>query len=92
MTKIQDVIVVGAGFSGLMCCKHALENDLSVLVFEKQEDLGGIWNYSPDPDRSSVYKSTITTWSLLCFESHVQKNVTIHFIHRSTPVSITPRG
>lgn len=68
MTKMHDVIVVGAGFSGLVCCKHALENDLSVLVLEKQEDLGGIWNYSPDPDRPSVYKSTITTSSRIVSE------------------------
>ncbi len=68
MIDVYDVIVVGAGFSGLVCCKHALENRLSVLVLEKQDDLGGIWNYSPDLDHPSVYKSTITTSSRIVSE------------------------
>ncbi len=68
MEESYDVIVVGAGFSGLVCCKYALENNLSVLVLEKQDDLGGIWNYSSDTTRPSVYKSTITTSSRIISE------------------------
>lgn len=28
------------------------------VAFERENDLGGFWRYSPDPKRPSVYKST----------------------------------
>ncbi|MBQ4860074.1 NAD(P)-binding domain-containing protein [Pseudoalteromonas sp. MMG013] len=54
---LYDVCVVGAGWSGLMACKYALENGLSVIVFEQRAHLGGIWNYSQDPNVVSVATS-----------------------------------
>ena len=40
--NIRDVIVIGAGWSGLMACKYMLEEQLTVVALEKRCDLGGL--------------------------------------------------
>lgn len=59
----HDVIVIGAGWSGLASCKYMLEEGLSVITLEKREDIGGVWLYSDDPTVPSVMKSTQCTSS-----------------------------
>ena len=59
----RDVIVVGAGWSGLLSCKCMLEEGLSVVALEKREDIGGVWWYSDDTSIPTVMKSTQTTSS-----------------------------
>lgn len=58
-----DVIIIGAGWSGLLACKYMKQNNLSVLVLEGRSDIGGIWKYSEDPNTVSVTKNTHTTSS-----------------------------
>lgn len=59
----RDVIVIGAGWSGLVSCKYMLEEGLSVVALEKRADIGGVWLYSDDPDVPTVMKSTQCTSS-----------------------------
>ena len=59
----HDVIVLGAGWSGLVACKYALEEGLSVVAIEKREGIGGVWRYSDDPSIPTVMKSTCCTSS-----------------------------
>lgn len=59
----HDVTVIGAGWSGLLAVKYALEEGLSVLALEKRDNLGGLWYYSDDPSEKTVMKSTIATSS-----------------------------
>lgn len=66
---IYDCVIVGAGWSGLQACKFAKEKGLSALVLEAREDLGGIWNYSSDPDTITVMKSTVMSSSCTVTES-----------------------
>lgn len=54
----RDVIVVGAGWSGILACKCMLEEGLSVLTLEKRPSIGGVWAYSDDPTVTSVMKIT----------------------------------
>ena len=54
----HDVTVIGAGWSGLVACKYALEEGLSVITIEKREGIGGVWYYSDDPSITTVMKST----------------------------------
>ena len=49
-----DVIIIGAGWSGLLACKYMKQNNLSVLVLEGRSDIGGIWKYSDDADTHTV--------------------------------------
>ena len=54
----QDVIVIGAGWSGLVSCKYMLEEGLTVAVLERRSDIGGVWLYTDDIAIPSVMKTT----------------------------------
>lgn len=58
-----DVIVIGAGWSGLMACKYMLEEGLTVAALEKRADVGGLWCFSEDPSIVTVMRNTKTTSS-----------------------------
>ncbi|MEM7295785.1 MAG: NAD(P)-binding domain-containing protein [Pseudomonadota bacterium] len=64
-----DVLVIGAGWSGLLACKYALEQGLTVHVLERRADLGGVWSYSEDPDVVTVMRSTVTSSSATVTEA-----------------------
>lgn len=51
----QRVCIVGAGCSGLGAIKICLENGFEPVCFEKETDIGGMWNLSEDASRFSVY-------------------------------------
>lgn len=61
--KERDVIVIGAGWSGLLACKYMLEEGLSVVALEKRDNIGGVWLYTDDPTIPSVMKTTQCTSS-----------------------------
>lgn len=59
----RDVVVIGAGWSGLVSCKYMLEEGLSVVALERRGKIGGVWQYSDDPTIPTVMKSTQATSS-----------------------------
>ena len=54
----RDVIVIGAGWSGLVSCKYMLEEGLTVVTLDRKGDIGGVWLYTDDPTIPSVMKTT----------------------------------
>jgi len=44
--EIKNICVIGAGISGLVAAKTFLEEGYEVTVFEKQKELGGVWESS----------------------------------------------
>ncbi|MBI3569224.1 MAG: NAD(P)-binding domain-containing protein [Gemmatimonadetes bacterium] len=54
----STVCVVGAGSSGLAAAKNLLQAGFTVDVLEREDDLGGNWNYGKPYAR--VYRSTHT--------------------------------
>jgi cation diffusion facilitator CzcD-associated flavoprotein CzcO len=56
MTK--RVCVIGAGPSGLAAAKNCLESGLEVVVFEKNDKVGGNWVFNASTGHSSVYENT----------------------------------
>jgi len=54
----QTVAVIGAGSSGLVAARNFLSHGFEVHIFEKEDDLGGNWNYGKPFAR--VYRSTHT--------------------------------
>jgi hypothetical protein len=54
----KRVCVVGAGSSGLAAAKNLLQHGFEVDVLEREDDLGGNWNYGKPYAR--VYRSTHT--------------------------------
>ncbi|XP_069133491.1 dimethylaniline monooxygenase [N-oxide-forming] 2-like [Argopecten irradians] len=62
MTK--TVLVVGAGVSGLAAVKHCLDEGMEPICFEKDTDVGGLWNYhdwSKEGDPSLYNSCSINT-------------------------------
>ncbi|PAV60883.1 hypothetical protein WR25_17136 [Diploscapter pachys] len=59
------IAVIGAGASGLPAIKSALEENCEVICYEMASDIGGLWNYKPDPcpGEGSVMKSTVINTS-----------------------------
>lgn len=61
--EILDLLIIGAGWSGLLACKYAKEEKLSVRVLEQREDLGGVWKYSDDVNITTAMKKSCTSSS-----------------------------
>lgn len=48
-SETKDVIVIGAGFSGLAMLHHLRQADLSVALLEASGDVGGTWHLNTYP-------------------------------------------
>lgn len=46
--NILDIVVIGAGASGLASAKNAIEQGHNVDIFEKTGVLGGVWFYTDE--------------------------------------------
>lgn len=44
--KQLNVVVIGAGISGLASAKNAIDAGYNVTIYEQAEGLGGIWRYT----------------------------------------------
>uniref|UniRef100_A0A0K0EIU2 Flavin-containing monooxygenase n=1 Tax=Strongyloides stercoralis TaxID=6248 RepID=A0A0K0EIU2_STRER len=56
----KEVLIVGAGGSGLPSIRFALLNGITPVCFEASNDIGGLWRFKPQEcDESSVMKSTV---------------------------------
>jgi Flavin-binding monooxygenase-like len=53
----KRVAVVGAGASGLCVSKYLIEAGFDVTVFEIGTQIGGLWCFRNDNDRSSCYRT-----------------------------------
>src|SRR5262249_11904235 len=58
-----DVIVVGAGWSGLLACKYCLSEGLKTLVLESRDSIGGVWSFTRDRRYGGVMTTAETTSS-----------------------------
>lgn len=64
MMERKRVCVVGAGVSGLAGIKHSLDEGMEPVCFEKDTDIGGLWNYhdkAKDGDPSLYNSCQINT-------------------------------
>lgn len=64
-----DVIIVGAGWSGILAAKYAREHGLSAIVLEARADIGGVWSFARDPQVVTVAEYTRTTSSAALTEA-----------------------
>ena len=60
---VLDIIIIGGGWSGLLLCKHAKDEGLTAQVLEKRDGIGGVWNFSDDPNITTVMQTTRTSSS-----------------------------
>ncbi len=61
--QIYDLIIIGAGRSGLLTCKYAKTAGLSVIVLESRDNIGGIWKYSDKNNIKTIPKNSKTVSS-----------------------------
>lgn len=69
----HDVIIVGAGFSGLYLLKLLREQGLSVLVLDAGDDVGGTWHWNRYPGLRCDVESMTYSYS---FSDEIQKEWT----------------
>lgn len=56
----KTVMVLGAGLAGLGAARRALESNFKVTVYEKADQIGGLWYYKDDLDHNCVYDGVLT--------------------------------
>ncbi|ESO84662.1 hypothetical protein LOTGIDRAFT_221976 [Lottia gigantea] len=61
----KRVAIVGGGCSGLTATKSCIEGGLEPICFERESDIGGLWNYSDEPvhGKGSIYKNLVINTS-----------------------------
>lgn len=55
LASSRTVAVIGAGISGITAAAHLLRAGLSVTVFERSAQSGGVWNYDPQPAQDTPF-------------------------------------
>ena len=55
--KLPRVCIVGAGSSGIVCCKVFREQGIPYDCFEASSQIGGMWVFRNDNGMSSAYRS-----------------------------------
>jgi cation diffusion facilitator CzcD-associated flavoprotein CzcO len=64
--KSKEICVIGAGISGLVTAKTFIEDGYNVTIFEKKEELGGVWEKS----RTYPGLSSQNTSDTYCFSDY----------------------
>lgn len=57
LEKVKNVVVIGAGISGIVSAVHLLRTGINVTVLERASDVGGAWIYSPQSDQDPPFPS-----------------------------------
>lgn len=62
---MKTIAIIGAGCSGLTAIKCCLDEGLTPVCFERESDIGGLWNYNENPKigTGSVYRSCVMNTS-----------------------------
>ncbi|KAI1758836.1 FAD dependent oxidoreductase [Hypoxylon sp. FL1150] len=84
--KIKTVAVIGAGLSGIVSTAHLLHAGIDVTVFERANNAGGAWEFSPQTDRDPPFPSTqppVPDWD---------KPTSDELTSETAPLSFSPPG
>ncbi|XP_075688326.1 dimethylaniline monooxygenase [N-oxide-forming] 2-like [Rhinoderma darwinii] len=81
------VAVIGAGNSGLTSIKCCLDEGLEPTCFERSEDIGGLWRFTPEVEsgRASIYESVVSNTSkeMMCYSDFPFPENLPNFLHNS---------
>ncbi|EQK99994.1 Flavin monooxygenase-like protein [Ophiocordyceps sinensis CO18] len=62
MDKIR-IAVIGLGPAGLTALKSLREEGFDAVAYERRDEVGGVWSYSPNPSYTSVVGGTVANIS-----------------------------
>ena len=84
----KRMAIIGAGASGLTAIKSVLEEDMIPVCFERTDDIGGLWRYTPeerDDGQASVMKSTVinTSKEKMCYSDFPIPDEYPNFMHNT---------
>ena len=84
----KRIAIIGAGASGLPAIKSVLEEDMIPVCFERTDDIGGLWNYTPEvreDGQASVMKSTVinTSKETMCYSDFPIPEDFPNFMHNT---------
>lgn len=83
----KTVCIIGAGVAGITSLKQCLEQNLQPTCYEKDIDIGGLWNYKDisEEGRASLYKSCTlnTSKAVTCFSDFPFPKGYPNFMHNS---------
>ncbi|XP_072345253.1 flavin-containing monooxygenase 5-like [Scyliorhinus torazame] len=87
MPGAKHVAIIGGGASGLVATKCCLEEGMEPVCFEKNDDIGGLWNFQEVVTdwKGSVYRSLISNSSkeMMCFSDFPFPEDYPTFMHHS---------
>ena len=58
MSFMERVCVIGAGPSGITAIKNILDQDIEVVAYDFNANVGGNWIFSENESHSSVFETT----------------------------------
>lgn len=63
--KKKTVCIIGAGLSGMVTAKSCIDYDIEPIVYERTENLGGLWRFRDlvESGQGSVMRSTVVNSS-----------------------------
>ncbi|XP_070602882.1 dimethylaniline monooxygenase [N-oxide-forming] 2-like isoform X1 [Erythrolamprus reginae] len=83
----RKVAIIGAGVSGIASIKCCLEEGLEPTCFEKNDAIGGLWQFTdiPEKGRTSVFRSVVTNTSkeMTCFSDFPFPESCPNYLHHS---------
>ena len=79
---MPHVCVVGAGPSGLACCRWLLHEGLQVTCVEAAADVGGLWNFQPEGGGTELEAPLLF---LVPFSGQFFINAGVHFSSMLVP-------
>lgn len=58
--RVKNIAIIGAGPAGLASAKYLCHQGAfdRIVIFEQQAEVGGVWNYSPEPPAAPVIPQT----------------------------------